>query len=180
VKVRIAAAAALAVGLVFTTAGCTFFAPQATLIPYAASDGIDANVGAIQLRNVFVVAPNGTDANMIGVLINTGKVGQTVTFQFASYESGVKQLTNSPVLVPAGAVISFGNPGVPQLVFRGANVKPGALLSIFVQYGDVTGKTLLLPVLDGSQTAYSGLTPSPTPTPVPIPTITATAKPVTK
>ena len=89
---------------------------------------------------------------------------------------------NSSKLAPGG-VKSFGNPGVPQLVFRNADVKPGALLKVFVIYytkagATVSGKNVLLPVLDGSQSYYSGLAPSPlpspTPTGTPIPTPTAT------
>jgi hypothetical protein len=49
-----------------------------------------------------------------------------------------------------------------------------------VQYGNVSGKNLRVPVLNGTQSSYVGLAPSPTPTPTPtdlstpIPTLTAT------
>lgn len=177
-KVRIATAVALAVGLALGTAGCTFFAPQATLIHYDPSDGVSTTVGGIELRNLLVISPNGTDANLVGVMINSTGSDQTVSFQYTRHADGATQRVNEPVLLPAGAIVSFGNPGVQQLVFRDANVQPGALLSVFIQYGDETGKKVRIPVLDGSQPIYSDLTPSPTPTP--IPTITATAKPVTK
>jgi hypothetical protein len=184
VRRRIAAAAALAVGLALGTAGCTFIAPQATLIKYNASDGVSLNVGKIQLRNAFVISPKGKDANLIGVLINTGKSKILVDFQYTAHVDGKATVTDTTVPMDAGQVISFGNPGVPQVVLRNADIKPGALLKVFVVYGNVAtgtvteaGKDVLLPVLNGSQSYYAGLAPSPTPkpsgTPTPLPTATA-------
>jgi hypothetical protein len=178
VRARIAVAAALAAGLALALAGCTFFAPVATAIHYDPSDGVGLNLGDIQLRNVLAISPEGTDANLVGVIINSGTSDETVNFQYTDHANGLATPQTTGVVIPAGAIISFGNPGVQQLVFRDANVKPGAILSVFVQYGDETGKKLRIPVLDGSESIYSQLTPSPTPTP--IPTVTATAKPVTK
>lgn len=173
---RIAVTAALAIGLAFGTAGCTFLAPQATLIKYNASDGVDLNVGKLQVRNAFVISPNGKDANLIGVLINTSDSPIAVKLQFSSGSAGTsKTLTEH---LKAGEVLSLGNPGVKQVVFRKADVKPGALLTVYIQYGNEQGKNLQLPVLNGSQSYYTGLAPSPAPTttstPTPTPTPTST------
>jgi hypothetical protein len=183
VRRRIAATAVLAVGLALGTAGCTFFAPTATAIQYDPSDGVSLNVGVVQLRNAFVIAPKGKDANLIGVVINTGKTEIIVDFQYTAHVDGKDKVTDQPVALAPGAVKSFGNPGVPQLVFRNADVRPGALLKVFVVYASkagvtVSGRNVLLPVLDGSQSYYNGLAPSPlpspTPTTTPIPTPTST------
>ena len=174
---RIAATAVLAVGLALATAGCTFLAPQATLIKYNPSDGISANVGDLQLRNVFVVAPKGTDANLVGVFINTSKKAEQVELQYTTHVSGKAVVTETLVDMTAGEVISFGNPHVKQLVFRKADVPAGALLKIFVQYGTVSGKNIQLPVLTGTQTYYKGLAPSPLPKVTPTPTATAIPTP---
>jgi hypothetical protein len=170
----------LALGLT----GCTFFAPQATLIQYNPSDGVSLNLGALQIRNAFVIAPKGTDANFIGAVINNGNKQVIVDFQYTAHVDGKAKVTDAPFALKPGQVMSFGNPGVPQLVFRNANIKPGALLKIFVVYGTkagvtVSGKNLLLPVLTGTQSYYSGLAPSPLPSPTPtstdVPTPTPTA-----
>jgi hypothetical protein len=176
VRARFAIAAALAVGLSLGTAGCTFFAPQATLIHYDPSDGIGVTVGAVDFRNMFVVS-DGTDANLIGAVINHSDSSQTINFQYTDRTGATPVVTTNPIELPANTTLSFGNPGQAQLVFRGANAKPGSLLRIFIQYGTETGKNASLPVLDNSIAPYGDLTPSPTPTP--IPTISATAKPVT-
>jgi hypothetical protein len=177
VRRRIAAAAVLAIGLTFGLAGCTFFTPQATLIHYDPSDGVSLNLGKIQIRNAFVIAPKGTDANFIGAVINNGNQKFTIDLQYSAHVDGKDTVTNKVFTLKSGQVKSFGNPGVPQLVFRDADVRPGALLKIFVVYGTasgptVSGRNLLLPVLDGSQSYYSGLGPSPLPSPTPTATAT--------
>ncbi|MEJ1229825.1 MAG: hypothetical protein WDM88_02985 [Galbitalea sp.] len=181
---RIAAAAVLAVGLALGTAGCTFFAPQATLLAYNPSDGVSLNVGKLQVRNAFAISPKGTDANLVGVFINTSKSDVVVELQYTAHVNGKSKVTNELLPLTAGDVVSLGNPGVPQIVFRNADVKPGALLKIFVVYGDtasgvtVSGKNLQIPVLNGSQEAYKHLgptpTPKPTPTGTPLPTMSPT------
>jgi hypothetical protein len=177
VRRRIAVAAVLAVGLALGTTGCTFFAPQATLIKYDPSDGVSTDVGQLQVRNAFAISPKGTDANLIGVFINTSKETIDLQLQFTSHTGGTAKTVSIDRTLSAGEVISFGNPGVKQVVFRGADIKAGALLKIFIQYGTVTGKYLTIPVLNGSQAAYRHLGPSPLPTHTPTPTPTDTPTP---
>jgi hypothetical protein len=177
VRRRIAVAAVLAVGLVLGTTGCTFFAPQATLIKYDPSDGVSLNLGKLQVRNAFVISPKGTDANFVGVLINTSKSHVTVEFQYTSHAGGTAKSVTIQQPLDAGQIISFGNPGVKQLVFRGADIKAGSLLKVFVQYGSVSGENLLLPVLNGTQAAYQHLGPSPLPKPTKTPAATPTPTP---
>ena len=178
---RIALAAVLAVGLALGTAGCTFFAPQATAIKYNPGDGVSLDVGELQVRSALVVSPKGTDANLIAVFINSSNAPIRVQLQYTADVNGQSEVLSTHFMVEPGSPVSFGNPGVKQVVFRDANVHPGALLKIFVQYGDVAGKNILLPVLDGSQPAYAHLKPSPLPKPKPtstsIPTPTITPSP---
>jgi hypothetical protein len=173
VRRRIALAAVLAVGLALGSTGCTFLAPTATAIKYNPSDGVSLDVGALQVRNAFVISPQGTDANLIGVFLNSGKAPIDVELEYTAHVKGESEVLSTHFLVEPGRPISFGNPGVKQVVFRNANAKAGALLKVFIQYGTTTGKNLLLPVLDGSQAEYSKLTPSP----LPKPTRTSTAPP---
>jgi hypothetical protein len=178
VRRRIAVAAVLAVGLALGTTGCTFFAPQATAIKYNPSDGVSINVGELQVRNAFAISPKGTDANLIGVFLNSGSKPIDVELQYTAHKDGESAVLTTHFLLDPGKPVSYGNPGVKQVVFRDANVPAGALLKIFIQYGSTTGKNLLIPVLDGSQAEYANLGPSPLPKPtatstdVPTPTPT--------
>ncbi len=129
------------------------------------------------MRNAFAVSPKGTDANLIGVFINSGSSEMNLTIQYTSHTGGTSRSVSIHEKLSAGQVISFGNPGVKQAVFRGADVKPGALLTIFLQYGSVSGKNLQIPVLNAQLQAYKNLGPSPLPTHTPTPTPTATLTP---
>ena len=173
---RIAATAVLAAGLIIGTAGCTFLAPQATLIKYDPSDGVSVNVGDLQVRNALVISPKGTDGTLVGVFINTSKSPIDVQVQYTSHTASGASTESLDIPLTAGEVLSLGNPGVQQEVFQGLNVPPGALAKVFIQYGTVTGKNLSLPVLINSDGAYNGDAPSPTPTPTstatPLPTET--------
>jgi hypothetical protein len=177
VKRRIAVAAVLAVGVALGSTGCTFLAPQATLIKYNPSDGVSTNIGKLQVRNAFAISPKGTDANLIGVFINSGTSPIDVELQYTAHAKGESQVLTTHFELEPGKPVSYGNPGVKQIVFRNADVKPGALLKIFIQYGSTAGQNLLIPVLDGSQAAYSTLKPSPLPKPTPTATVTPTSTP---
>ena len=170
---RIAVAAVLAVGLALGTAGCTFFAPQATAIKYNPSDGVSLDIGALQVRNAFVISPKGTDANLIGVFINSGSSPITVELEYTATVKGESTVEDTKFVLHPGDPVSFGNPDVKQIVFRGADTKAGALLKVFIQYGSVSGRNVLLPVLDGTQSEYTHLAPKP----LPKPTSTATPTP---
>ena len=171
---RIAVAAVLAAGLVLGTTGCGLFAPQATLIPYDASDGVSLNLGHLEVRNALVISPKGTDGTLIGVFINTSKQPLDVTVEYTSHASGKATSETVEIDLTPGQVTSLGNPGVPQKVLEGLDVAPGALAKVFVSYTDVAGKYVSLPVLINSDGVYKGDAPSPTPTPTatlaPIPT----------
>jgi hypothetical protein len=177
VRRRIALAAVLAVGLALGTAGCTFFTPQATLIKYNPSDGVSLDVGQLQVRNAFAISPKNTDANLVGVFINSGSSAIDLNIQYTSHTGGYAASKTIHETLKAGQVISFGNPGVKQAVFRGADVKAGALLNIFIQYGGTSGKNLQIPVLNNSAQAYQHLGPSPLPKPTPTATLTPSPTP---
>lgn len=160
-KARIAASVVLAAALMLGTAGCTFFAPQATLKHYDPSDGVGTSVGDVDVRNALLVTGDEDgEASLLINLVNTGDSGVSLLVQYQG-EGGKVDTT---VRVPAGDVVSFGAKHEQQLVFRGIDAKPGDLFPVWFQYGEKTGKQLLVPVLDRSLLEYSDLGPTPTPT----------------
>lgn len=145
------------------TAGCSFFAPQATLKHYDPSDGIGATVGDIKVRNALLVAGDEEgEASLLVNLVNTGSTGVNLLVQYEN-EDGKDDTT---VRVPAGDVVSFGAEGEEQFVLSGIDARAGDLFPVWFQYGDKTGKQLLVPVLD-SLFEYAELAPSPKPSPTP-------------
>ena len=134
------------------------------------------------MRNALVISPKGTDGTLVGVFINTSKSPIEVEVQYTSHGALKASTQELDIPLAAGEVLSLGNPGVPQEVFQGLNVKPGALAKVFIEYEGAAGKNVQLPVLIDSDGAYEGDDPTPTATPTPaasdvVPIPTSSAKP---
>jgi hypothetical protein len=170
VKARRAASVALIGALLFGTSGCTLFAIQGTLVQYQPSDGTTETIGDVQVTNAIALSADGQDVSLLMTLINTGDAKATVNFQVDD-ASGAR--VTIPVIVAAHSSTSVGASDSPaSAVFREVGVQVGSLLPVYVQYGDVQGKQMSVPVLDGSTAAYSTLLPTPLPsvTPTLVPT----------
>ncbi|MCU1513147.1 MAG: hypothetical protein JWO10_237 [Microbacteriaceae bacterium] len=182
VKARIAASVVLAAALMLGTTACSFFATNATLKHYDPSDGVGVTVGDVQVRNAIVLTKDdGATASLLVNFINTGERDREVLVQYSDSTGKVDRT----VRLDAGETKSYGGRiGGQQLLLDNITTTPGELFPIWVQYGDETGKQMLVPVLDGSQSEYVGLLPVPTPTATPTnipgatltPTPSATAK----
>jgi hypothetical protein len=163
VRARIAATVVLAAGILVGTSGCNLFAPQATLLHYDPSDGVSGSVGDIDVRNALLISDDGTSANFIVTLINQGDSSRQINVQ---YESDSGKVTDQ-VTVEERSTVTLGAQDSPSVTLRDVDAQPGSLFPVFVQYGDETGAELLVPVLEGTLSEYSTLTPTPLPTLVP-------------
>ena len=171
-RARIAATVVVVASLLLSTAGCSFFAPQATLKHYDPSDGVGTTVGQVKVRNALLLTKDGQEASFLVNLINDGEKTVNVLIQYdGTTASGTPGKVDTRVQLDAGEVKTFGSSDTRQLLFSGINSKAGSLLPVFVQYGTLTGEQLLVPVLDGSLSEYSKLLPSP------LPKATSSAKP---
>lgn len=164
-RTRLAASAVIVALLVGGTTGCTFMTPQETTVNYDASDGIGTTLGDIQVNNALLVTADGKDASLIVSLHNSSSYGEKVSIQ---YENADHAKVNDSIFVNSGSAVSLGAFGPSNIMLTGINAKAGTLFPVFVQYGDVSGKQLWLPVL-APEGAYADLAPSPTPTPTPTP-----------
>lgn len=167
---RVAASVVLAAGVLLGSTGCAFFVPQATQLPYEPSDGVSTTVGDIKVRNAMAITEDGTDVNLVMVVVNSGTKAQSVRFEYnfgddAEGTAGVDHVDIAP-----GETISFGNgEDATHLVLDDADVALGSLMPVFVQYGNETGKQMLVPVLDNTLPGYSDLVPTITPLATPTP-----------
>jgi hypothetical protein len=170
VRARIAATVIVAASLLLSTAGCSFIAPQ-MVKSYDPSDGVGAMVGKVEIRNALLLTKDGQVASFLVNLINDGPKTVNVLIQYdGTTASGKSGKVDTRVKLDAGEVTTFGSSDTRQLLFTGIDSKAGSLFPVFVQYGTLTGKQLLVPVLDGSLPEYSKLLPSPPPTATPKPT----------
>lgn len=160
-RARISVSVAVAVGLLLGTSGCTFMTTQSTLQSYDPSDGVGTAIGTVKVRNALLLSTNGERASFLVNFINDGNEPVSLRVQYTSTGGKV----TSTVHLDSGEVKTFGSSDTKQFIFQGIDTEPGGLLPVWVQYGDTTGKQLLVPVLDGSQAQYKGLLPSPTPAP---------------
>lgn len=156
---RVAASIVLAASVALGTAGCGFVAPQATKTQYEASDGVGGNVGDIAVRNALLITRDGTPANLVVTLVNTGDKSHRMLIE--STADGAK--AGQYVTVEAGETLKVGVDAKPTVVFKKIDAAPGSLHKVFFQYGSETGVQLLVPVLTGEMDPYSTLTPTPRP-----------------
>lgn len=169
-----AAAGILAVAVL---GACSTQSPLQTNIPYQPADGIAANSGPVQARNLLVVAAaKGGPGMLSGSLINTGSDPVMVTFFTAAQAQGGSG-QGAAVQLRAGEQKLIDSVQLPAVADP-----PGALTSIVMQTPagrTVASVPVLLPV-----EYYATLTPTASATtggaagvPIPPPTATATATP---
>ena len=170
---RAIASIAIASGVLLGTSACVFMTPIATLEEYDPSDGINATVGDVDLRNVIVFVDEETGAaSLMVTLVNNGTDDVTLSMQFES--EGHEVTVNQSI--GGFSVLSFGTtPDEEQILILEADTRPGALFPVYVQYGDNPGQQLTVPVLSATGD-YEGLGPV-IPEPEPTPTPTATPAP---
>jgi hypothetical protein len=169
VRARAAASVALVSIVAALLTGCGFMTPVATQYEYDPSDGINADIGELALRNVLIVSDDGVDGNLVMVAINNGDTDIEAVLQYET--DGVKH--NVEIQVGANETVEYGFGDGGQLLLEDIDTRPGGLLDLYVQYGDEPGELLEVPVVSQELAEYDGLNPTPTPTPTP----TATPEP---
>jgi len=127
---------------------------QATTEHYDASDGVSANVGDLDLRNVLVVSDDGADGNLVMTVVNTGEDDATLGVQFGEGGGDVIE-----VEVEAGQTLVLGSDEDEPVLLEGIDAEVGGLLPMYFQYGDVEGVEKLVPVLDARLPEYADLAP---------------------
>ncbi len=124
---------------------CSFFSPVQTDVQYAPSDGIPVQSGAIEGRNILVVADEvGGPATVTGGLINMGE--ETVTVEFRSPTTSAGTITIKPrEKKPISGVT------IPAL---GAKEGPGTMTTIVMSTpdGDTTASVPVLPPVGAYET----------------------------
>ncbi|GAC1371063.1 MAG: hypothetical protein NVSMB43_06730 [Pseudarthrobacter sp.] len=171
------AAGVLALGLA-TMTGCGYITPQQTTHQYSASDGIRADLGPLQLRNMLIVS-SGADkpGRLIGAVYNSSSQDIKLTVNGAKgSQAQVPVKANSYTLL---------NQSTDAAILSTSGGIPGSLVDIKVaENGTNVTKTVQMPVLDATLTEYKEYLPaasqptgsaSPTPSTSPSPSASASA-----
>jgi len=161
------AAAALSIGLLGLT-GCGYVNAQQTSHQYASSDGVRADVGPVQLRNMLIVSAGEKEpGRVIGAVYNSSSKDVKVTLkgvEGAQTEVPVKK--NSYTLL---------NQSADAAILSISGGKPGSLVDIQVtEDGTNVNKTVKVPVVDGTLKEYAAYLPGGAPSGSATPSQTAT------
>ena len=140
---RVGAAGALGLSLLAVT-GCGYIHSQPTLIQYDASDGVSADFGDVEARNIFVVANDAeSEGRLLGALVNTGDQDVTVTIDTGEATAEVE--------LPAGGEVRFDQ---EETLVDPAGVLPGKMLMGTTFSDGRNEATADVPVLDGALEEY--------------------------
>lgn len=160
-KARLVASAALALGIVIGGSGCSMLTYQATTEHYDASDGVSADLGALDLRNILVVSDDGELGNLVLTVVNTGAEDVELEVEFGDGQRA------EPIEISAGSTVAFGVDEAEGLdvlepvLLEGIGTEPGSLLPVYFKYSGAEGDEVAVPVLDGSLPEYAHLVPQP-------------------
>jgi hypothetical protein len=157
-RALVAGAAALAL---LGTAGCSAINEQATTFSYAASDGVVADIGPIDLRNLMIVA---ADAESPGRVLGTAANTSDSPVQLSLAVAG----SNASVTVPANGQIRFEQDENETTLSNPGGV-PGSIVDVTVQVNS-DSEVVGVPVLDGTLPEYAEFVPGGTPAETSAPT----------
>jgi hypothetical protein len=162
VRARTASSIVLAALIAVGTSSCTFITPQATRISYFPSDGFDATVGDVEVRNAILLTEDGSEAgaSLVVTLVNGSSDSQRVSFQHELTEGGTERETRTVTAAPG--LTKYGAEDSQRIVFDSVDPTPGSLTKIYIQYGDTEGVEMDVPVLNGDQETYTDLVPGET------------------
>ncbi|WP_115789586.1 hypothetical protein [Arthrobacter silvisoli] len=153
------AAVAIGAGLLSVT-GCGYINAQQTSHQYAASDGVRADLGSLQLRNIMIVSTaEDKPGRVIGAVFNQSSSNATLVINGAN---GAQ--TSIPVKAKSQTYL---NEDSDAAILSSTGGKPGSLVTVSISAGSDSSK-LQVPVMDGSLVEYQKYLPasaSPTATP---------------
>lgn len=155
---RASMVAAVGAGLLSATA-CGYITPQETTRIQTVTDGISANVGPLQLRNMLIVSTGeNKPGRVVGGVFNSSSKDVSLTIDGASgSQTTIPVKANSQTLLTGES-----NPAV--LSTSGGNA--GSLVPLKVtESGTNQTAEVKVPVLDGTLKEYQQYLPTQSPTP---------------
>jgi hypothetical protein len=165
-------AAALGVGLL--ASGCGYTNPQQTSEQYQSSDGIIADLGPLQLRNILIISSGEKEpGRVIGAVYNSSS--KDVTLKLSGAEGSQ---TEVPVEANSSTLL---NSTTDEAILSTTGGIPGSLVDVKIsEDGTNVNSTVRVPVLDATLPEYkeylpAGSTPSPSTSASPSPSGSASA-----
>ena len=150
-----AATAGVVALTVLGASGCSAVNEQATTREYSPSDGIVANVGDLQLRNILVVSNgSGEEGRLIGTVINDSDQDMDIELVV-----GGSTLTWS---IPEGGKVVYEQEPAEAVTVETVEVEAGTGIDAELTAGS-ENTILNVPVVNGDLESYRQYLPTPTP-----------------
>jgi len=145
-------ASAIAITAVLGTSGCNFISPVSSLDYYAPSDGSQADIGKLKVRNLISLQDKAGNEGFVGAFANSGSTAITFVIKFttAKGETGYREFS-----VGAYDVLNFGYQDTKPLRLD-LGGKPGDVRTVLV-YTDTDQATINVPVMDATLAEYAAL-----------------------
>ncbi len=172
---RHVASAALVIGVLLVTVGCSAGFNSTTGKQYAPSDGLLADSGPIRVLNALVVGGEDGDTGVISMtIVNRGDRAEQLTDITAG--SGTVELTGDGEL-PPGEAVTFGAGTDLSATITGLEATPGQSIRLQLRFDSVepiTLRTVVVAAEGPYATLTSGAQASPSDTSSPPPSVPPT------
>lgn len=159
-----------ALGAGLALSGCQTQSPIQTDVSYVAADGVPVDLGAVQLRDLVVIATAKGEPGVLSASVsNTSGTAERIAF--AAPDS-------QPVYAEAPAYSQERLSGSTQVQLPDLPVSPGDVITLTVQAASAPAAVVVVPVVAASG-AYATLKPTAPPTTA-APTASPTESPTTE
>ena len=146
---------ALALGVAGLALALSACSPITTDVPYAASDGIRAQVGELEVLNLMIVTESkGAEGRLLGAATSSSAEPDTLTI---AAQDGSFDL---PVALGAGKTVNFSGDEDEVILVDEVPVAPGANVLVSLMNSAGESVDVYVPVLDGTLAEYADVVPS--------------------
>ena len=146
---------ALALGVAGLALALSACSPITTDEPYAASDGIRAQVGDLEVLNLMIVsASKGAEGRLLGAATSSSAEPDTLTI--AAQDGSI----DVPVTLGAGETVNFSGAEDEAILIDDVPVAPGANVLVTLMNSAGESVDVYVPVLDGTLAEYADVVPS--------------------
>lgn len=154
---RVAAAAAAVAGSL-VLGGCSSLSPVQTNINVQTADGVPVDLGAVQIRDLLVIASAKDGPGVVvGQVVNTGTGAATVRFSVDQASGGTGEVVRASVGPMASTALAAG---ATEITLPSVPASPGALVTLQVETAESGVTIVKVPVLP-PQGYYASQTPGP-------------------
>lgn len=146
---------ALALGVAGLALALSACSPITTDEPYAASDGIRAQVGQLEVLNLMIVSESkGSEGRLLGAASSSSEESDTLTI---TAEDGSIDI---PVSLGAGETVNFSGDEDEVVLVDDVSVEPGSNVRVTLTNDAGESVDVHVPVLDGTLAEYADSVPA--------------------